>query len=68
MNAPRLRGLIAEKYRTPSEMAASMGWRPDKLNRILSGKQRTTTDDVFEIATALGIINAYEDVVSIFIT
>lgn len=68
MNAPRLRGLIAEKYRNPSEMARQMNWKPDKLNRILNGERKTTTDDVFDIATALGIINNYEDVVSIFIT
>ena len=68
MNTPKLRGLIAEQYKTPSEMARQMGWKPDKLNRILSGEQKTTTDDVFDMAQALGILDSHSDVVSIFIT
>ena len=67
MNVQRLRGMIAEKYRTPSEMAREMGWNPDKLNRILNGKRKTTTDDVFDMARALGILDSHQDVVSIFI-
>lgn len=68
MNAPKLRGLIAERYKTPSEMARQMGWKPDKLNRILSGERKTTTEDVFDMAQALGIIDNHAAVVSIFIT
>ncbi len=68
MNLPKIRGLVAEKYKTAAEMARQMGWRADKLNRILSGEQKTTTDDVLDMAEALGIIDNPSDVVSIFIT
>lgn len=67
MNNAKLRGLIAEQYRTPTEMARAMGWRPDKLYSILRGTRKTTTDDVFDMAKALGILESHSEVVSIFI-
>lgn len=67
MNVPKIRGLIAEHYKNPNAMANSMGWNPQRLYRILEGKQKATTEDVFAMAKALGILESYEDVVSIFI-
>ena len=67
MNIPRLRGLIAERFGSTAKMAEQMGWKADKLRRILKGEQKTTADDILDMATALGISNQYEDVVSIFI-
>lgn len=68
MNAPKIRGLIAEKYETSGAMAQHMGWKPDKLHRILRGERKITTDDVLDMAAALDMLDSPQDIVSIFIT
>ena len=66
MNVPKVRGLIAERYKTISNAAKSMGWKVDKLHRILRGERKTTTDDVLDMATALGLLDSPEEIVAIF--
>ena len=67
MNVPRIRGLIAEKFRTPAEFARRLGWQRDKLYRILRKETKLTADEVLDMAGALGIMDSPDEVVSIFI-
>ena len=67
MNVSKVRGLIAEQYGTANEMAQRMGWKPDKLRRILREERKTTTDDVLDMAVALKLMDSPQEIVSIFI-
>ena len=50
---PNLNGLIHKNYDSESEMAISMGWSRQRLNRITNGKKVPDLIEVNCIANAL---------------
>ncbi len=53
--AQRLRGLICGRYSSVSGLARQMNWGRQKLQRIISGQQVPTVQEVHELAVALKI-------------
>lgn len=55
MNTNRLRGEIVSRFRTQNAFAAYLGWTPNKVSKLLTGKYKPDTDDVATIANALNM-------------
>ena len=62
---PDLNGLIHKNYDSESEMAISMGWSRQRLNRITNGKKVPDLFEVKSIADALH--TSFMDVAHIFL-
>ena len=50
-----LNGLIHNRYGSQTEMATSMGWSRQRLNRILTGRKQPSLDEVCAMAKSLGV-------------
>jgi len=61
-----IRGKIVEQFGTLSKFATALGWAPNKVSRIVCGKQEPTASDMKMISTALNISDPAE-VVAIFL-
>lgn len=55
MNIGRLRGIIAEKYRTQSAFALAMGWTNNKMSKMMTGKYKPDVDEVGKITKLLAL-------------
>lgn len=55
MNTNRLRGEIVSRFRTQNAFAAYLGWTPNKVSKLLTGKYKPDTDDVATITNALNM-------------
>ena len=55
MNINKLRGEIVEHYKTQIAFANAIGWHKNKLSRMMQGKYKPNTDEVAQIAIALGL-------------
>ena len=60
MNTNVLKGEIIAKFGSVKALANKLGWKPDKLSRILSGRQKLNLDEMAEIANALCVVNPDE--------
>ena len=49
----RLRGIICGRYSSVSGLARQLDWGRQKLQRIISGQQIPTVQEVYEMALAL---------------
>ena len=54
MKYKRLKQLIEHSGMTQADVCAYLGWRTERLSRILHGKQQITEQDMAELALALG--------------
>lgn len=57
MNIDKLRGTIAEKYRTQVAFADALGWNRNKISRLVTGKLVPNINEVAQIAAALRLSN-----------
>ena len=55
MNIDRLRGIIAEKYRTQAAFASVMGWTNNKMSHMMTGKYKPDVDEVGKISKLLAL-------------
>ena len=60
MNTNVLKGEIISKFGSIKAFNERLHWKPDKLNRVLNGKQKITLNDMEQLGQALGITNPYE--------
>jgi DNA-binding XRE family transcriptional regulator len=50
-----LKGLIYNQFESQTEMATSMGWSRQRLNKIVNGKKKPNLDEVCVMAKTLGV-------------
>ena len=65
MNTNVLKGRIIAKFGNLGAGAKALGWKPDRLGRILNGKQKLTYDDMSTLAKTLELSSAAE-IVEVF--
>ena len=65
MNTNVLKGRIIAKFGQLSTFAEAAGWKPDRVTRMLSGKQKITFDDMHVIVKVLELKSA-EEIVEVF--
>ena len=53
INANRLRAEIITQYGTQTAFAKAIGWHPNKVSAIITGKRIPTVDEVAEISENL---------------
>lgn len=51
----KIRDVMDRKHFTMSDLAGVLGWQQSKLSKIFSGQQKLTTEDLVDIAFALGV-------------
>lgn len=60
-----LRGLIYSKYHNESELARTLGWSRQRLNRITTGRKEPDIRDMKALASALDV--TVQDLFDIFL-
>ena len=65
MNTNVLKGRIIAKFGSIGAFSKALGWKPDRLSRILNGRQKMTYEDMHKIAKALELSSATE-IVEVF--
>lgn len=60
-----LKGMIHSKFDSELQMAKTIGWSRQKLNKITNGKMEPDLDDVQKMASALNV--SFMDVARIFL-
>ena len=51
----KIRDVMDRKHFTMSDLAGVLSWQQSKLSKIFSGQQKLTTEDLVDIAFALGV-------------
>ena len=60
MNTNHLKGAIISKFGNLDALAKALGWKNDRLSRIINLRQKMTVDDMVAIGQALGITSTSE--------
>ena len=60
-----LNGLIYSKYSTHSELARELGWTPQRLSKIVTGRRDPYLEEVADLACKLG--RSVGDMVNLFL-
>lgn len=55
MNIARLRGEIVAQYKSQKAFAEQLGWHPNKVSKLMTGKYKPDTDEVASITKVLGL-------------
>ncbi len=50
-----LRGMVFSKYKSVSDFARALGWRRQKVGKIVNGDRVPTVKDVEEMASVLNL-------------
>ena len=61
-----IRGKIVEQFGSLSNFASAIGWAPNKVSRIVRGRQEPTAAEIKTLSAALRISEP-ADVVAIFL-
>jgi len=65
MDTNVLKGKIIAKFGSLGAFSSVLGWKPNRLSRILSGRQQLTHDDMCDIIRALGLSSG-DEIVEVF--
>ena len=60
MNTNLLRGKIISRFGNLDALAKELGWKNDRLSRIVNHRQKMTVDDMVAIGQALGLTSTSE--------
>lgn len=60
MNTNLLKGTIISRFGNLDALAKALGWKKDRLSRIINHRQKMTVDDMVAIGQALGITSTGE--------
>jgi DNA-binding XRE family transcriptional regulator len=63
MNIAKLRGEIAEAYKTQIAFAQAIGWHKNKVSKLMTGKYLPNIEEAAEISELLRLTRKeYEDI------
>ena len=60
MNTNVLKGKIISKFGNLDAFAKELGWKKDRLSRIINHRQNMTVDDMVAMGQALGLTSTAE--------
>ena len=65
MDTNILKGKAITKFGSLHAFCSALGWKPDRLSRIINGRQKLTYDDMCDMIRVLGISSG-DEVVEVF--